>query len=647
MRDENNSHSEDILKAIQLEEKREKIGHLKIFLGMAAGVGKTYAMLQEAQRLHRKGIDVQVGVIKTHERKETARLLEGLTIIPEKKLLYKGKELLELDVDEIIKRKPQIVLIDELAHTNVPGSRHEKRWQDVIEILQKGIDVYTTLNIQHIESLKDMIESIAQVPIKETVPDSIIEMATSIELIDLTTEELLQRLKDGKVYLGEQPQIAIQHFFKKDRLTALREIALRYAAEKIDYDLLKMIPTDRSNGFKPRERFLVVVTPDLQSKKLIRATRRLAFSLHAPWIALYVDDGTNLDEDQSVMLAKNLATARDLGAEVITTHDTDTSQGIKLCAEQKNVTQIILGHDAKRSFWDWISFKRSTVDRLTKECPEIDIHVIRLEKSSTAYRKEKMRLPPEPFFQYVLAGLCTFLICLLNFFLLPNIGYQATGFVFLLSVFLQSLFFKIGPLVFASIVSFLVWDYYFVPPKNSFIITSQEDGALVFVFFLIALTIGIWTQRIRLQKDLLSKREKFTLTFSELLQEIGKAQSIQELLELLKKRLEQDLNGIFEIFLVNSQKELDISNSSFLQNDNKEKNLVLWVADNGKEAGWSTSTLPESKNFCIPLKSHEKVLGVLTYRPKNPKQVLDFEEKNLLYIICQQIVYFLEREQKK
>jgi two-component system sensor histidine kinase KdpD len=635
---------DQLLKSIKHQEKSENTGHLKIFLGMAAGVGKTYAMLKEAQMLHKQGVDVQIGVIKTHGRKETAQFLEGLPIIPEKKISYKGMECSEFDIDRVLQMRPKVVLIDELAHTNVPGSRHEKRWQDVVEILSKGIDVYTTLNVQHIESLKDLVESIAGIPIKETVPDSIIELATAIELIDIPTEELLTRLKDGKVYLGEQPQIAIQHFFQKDRLTALREIALRYAAEKIDYDLLKMIPSDRPNGWKPRERLMVVVTPSPESRKLIRVARRLSFNLHAPWIALFVDNGTILDAQESVSLAKNLALARELGAEVITTNDTHIAQGIERSARQKNVTQIILGRTSHTSFLDTLLQKKSLVDELAKACTDIDIHVIRLEKESSAYKKErKLQISYPGSIQYLIACFCVIILWSLSSILGPSIGYRAVGFCFLFGTLLQGLFLSIGPLIFSSVASFLIWEFYYVPPSDSFAIISKEDAALVLLYVLITIIMVLRVHHIRTQQLLLAKREKVTLALYETLQDIAKASSLDEFLASVKQHLNDTLHGTSEIFLSYPGKRLDTSSSSFLESDNKENNLVLWVFDNGKEAGWSTQTLPESKSLCIPLKSLDTVYGVLTYRPKDPNQLLHIEEKNLLYTIGHQIIYYVQQ----
>ena len=296
---------EALLQVIKLQEEKNKGGILKIFFGMSAGVGKTYTMLEDAQQRKAEGVDIAIGLVNTHGRKETDALTVGLSIIPEKSVNYKGSIFTELDIDAILKRRPQIVLIDELAHTNVPGSRHTKRWQDVIEILEAGIDVYSTLNVQHIESRKDVVEEITGIAIRETVPDSILERASQIELVDITPIELLKRLKEGKVYLGPQSEIAAKNFFQVDRLTALREIALRITAEKVDHDLHVLLPSQERTGlWKTSERLMVAVSPSPHSQRLIRTARRYAYVLNAPWIAMHVDDGRKLSELENENLAE-------------------------------------------------------------------------------------------------------------------------------------------------------------------------------------------------------------------------------------------------------------------------------------------------------------------------------------------------------
>ncbi|MBA3238311.1 MAG: hypothetical protein H0T62_08220 [Parachlamydiaceae bacterium] len=389
-----------LLQAIQQSERGSEKGALKIFLGMAAGVGKTYAMLEAAQKLSREGEDVVIGIIDTHGRKETAALLKGLKIIPLQQISYKGSVFGELNLEEIINTKPKLVLIDELAHSNIPGALHAKRWQDVVELLKNGIDVYSTLNVQHIESIKEFIESITAISIRETVPDSIIETANFIELIDITPEELLERLKQGKVYLGDMPEIATRNFFKEDRLTALREILLRYAAEKIDHDLHSMVSTaGRSIGWKHREKLMVAISHTIHSQKLIRTTRRLAFNLNAPWVALHVADGSSLNSFDKEILSKNLAMARDLGAEVIVVDAPNVAEAITHTARQHGVTQIVIGQMGSRFSLDSL-FRRTLIDQLGANSNDFDIHIVR--KTSYEQGNEPLATPYRGLFYFVI-----------------------------------------------------------------------------------------------------------------------------------------------------------------------------------------------------------------------------------------------------
>ncbi len=337
-----------LLRAIQKEETKSKSGKLKIFFGMSAGVGKTYKMLEEAQQLHKEGQNILVGTINTHGRKETELLLQGLPLLPEKWIKYRETVFEELDLETILKRKPPLILIDELAHTNVPGSRHQKRWQDVIEILDHGIDVYTTLNVQHLESRKDLVENVSGIQIRETVPDSILERASNLELVDISPSELLHRLKEGKVYLGTQSEIAARNFFKEETLTALREITLRVAAEKVDHDLHSLLPTGKE--WKTREKLMVAISPSLSSQQLIRRTRRRAFELDAPWVVVYVDTGQRLSDQDQKLLHSHLNLAQELGAEVVITHDLTIASALQRVAKQKEITQLVMGRPSPPPF---------------------------------------------------------------------------------------------------------------------------------------------------------------------------------------------------------------------------------------------------------------------------------------------------------
>lgn len=644
MNDDERPNPEELLAIVQREESQHLKGKLKIFLGMAAGVGKTFAMLEAAQNLKKDGIDVVLGIVDTHGRQETAQLLDGLPIIPEKEVKYKGATFKELDLDAIIARKPEIVIVDELAHSNVTGSRHPKRWQDVMEILDHGIDVYTTLNVQHIESRADLVENIAGIKIRETVPDLIVDRATSIELIDLTPEELLRRLKEGKVYLGDQSAIAVRNFFKEDRLTALREIVLRYAAEKVDHDLHGMFSTlERAEAWKPRERLMVAVSHHSHSQKLIRITRRLAFNLNAPWIALHVDDGTVLDELEQKTLSINLALARDLGAEVITTNG-DLAESLQRIARHKSVTQIIIGRSPDP--WAWLpSFfqSNSLLDQLAKECSDIDLHVIRKPLYSRKAGKWNWRpFTTESLSSYFIALFFVLGLSLFNIFFLPYIGYKIAGFIFLSGILFLSLFLRKGPIFFASILYALIWFIFFAPPFELMSSSADEDLILLVFYFLTAIITGILTDRAKKNKEMLVKREKSLEGLYEIVQEIATSPSLEHFLAKTKGKLSSILDGKCEIILKRADNGLIFDETSPIFHNEKEQAAANWVLQNGKEAGWSTSTLPFAQNLYIPLKGTNEVVGVLAYRSKVDKEP-SIEESNFLYTICQQLANYLEK----
>ncbi len=645
MKDEERPNPEELLEIVKREELLSQKGKLKIFLGMAAGVGKTYLMLEAAQKLKEKGIDIVVGVVDTHGRKETAELLENLPIIPEKIIKYKGSIFSELDIDAILARKPAIVIIDELAHSNVAGSRHPKRWQDVMEILDNGIDVYTTLNVQHIESCMDVVESIAGIKIRETVPDLVIDRAAFIALVDITPDELLQRLKEGKVYLGDQSVIAARHFFQEDRLTALREIVMRYAAEKVDHDLHGMFATSERIGvWKPRERLLVAVSHSPHSQKIIRITRRLAFNLNAPWIALHVDDSKVLDENDKKTLVNNLVLARDLGAEVITTFGDDIAQSIQRIARQKSVTQIIIGRSP--DLWQGMLsvFQRdSLLDRLARECSDIDLHVIRKSLfTRSATRKWQWPSFSEYFYSYLLVLFFVLGLTAINVVFLPTLGYQVAGFTFLAGILFSSLFLKKGAVFFASFLSGLIWYFYFIPADNLTPEDLRENMFLLVLYFLLAICTGILTDRTKLNREMLVKREKSIEALYEIVQGIASAASLAEILAAVKNKLNYVFDADSEVILKRPDDGLIFEETSPLFHHEKEQAAANWVLQNKKEAGWSTSTLPFAQNLYIPLKGGKDVVGVLAYRSKTDKE-LSVEDRNFLYTVCQHLANYLER----
>ena len=373
---------------------------------MCAGVGKTYEMLQAAHEARKKGIDVVIGFVETHGRAETEALLPGLTLIPRKTVDYRGTSLEELDIDAVLARKPALALVDELAHTNAPGSRHTKRYLDVVELLDNGIDVFTTLNVQHLESRADAVAQFSGAIVHETVPDSIFAQADEVEVIDLPPDELLRRLADGKVYTPERSTRAAENFFRPGNLTALREMALRLAAERVERQLREYMKSEKIPGpWKSGARLIVGITPSRDSVHLIRWTRRLAFTMQASWVAVFVETASQPAATEKELFARNVALARELGAEIVTTADADIAAAIVRVAREQNATQIIVGRPAGGMFW-----RKTLVDRLIELSTDVDVCVTSGEPTPGRAGGRRIRLPESRsgFVQYLTAGVARF-----------------------------------------------------------------------------------------------------------------------------------------------------------------------------------------------------------------------------------------------
>jgi two-component system sensor histidine kinase KdpD len=634
-----------LLKAIQRQEEQGRGGKLRVFFGMAAGVGKTFRMLQAAQARLVEGIDVVIGTVDTHGRKETEALVNGLPLIPRKRIEYKGTFLEEMDLEAVLRRKPKVVLVDELAHSNAPGSRHNKRYQDVLELLDNGIDVYTTINVQHLESRKDAVEQISGITIRETVPDSILERSSQIELVDLSPSELLKRLKEGKVYLGERAEVAQKNFFKEGPLTALREIALRITAERVDQELQSFRETTQEqNPWKATERLMVAVSHSPYSERLIRATRRIAYNLEAPWIAVNINTGLQLNDEDQAQLMKNLSMVRELGGDLVTTTDTDVPSALQRIARQKSVTQIVVGRPTKRIFQDIVE-GGSLLDRLVSESGDFDVHVIRQETKSAGSVSRWPRLGfHSDISDYFKVTLIISAISLLSFFTNDLVGYKAIGFVFLLGVLGVSLFFSMGPILLAAGSSVLIWDFLFIPPKMTFAINQKEDLIMCAMYFIAALTTGILTNRIRSHESLLRDREERTTLLYEIVSDIVNAAGRQEFADKICERVGKILNGECTVLVYQVGRLVPVGpKPSFITGNEKELAVATWVYSSNKRAGWSTDTLSEAAGLYVPLKGRGEPVGVLAYKPLGRKK-LGNDRENLLSIVAKQLAISIERE---
>ena len=639
---------DQLLKAVSRQEAAAPAGKLSIFFGMSAGVGKTYAMLTAAHARRADGVDVVIGLVETHGRNETAALTRGIEIIPRRKSSYRNAALEEMDLDALLARKPKLALVDELAHTNIPGSRHPKRWQDVVELLEAGIDVYTTLNVQHIESRKAMVEAIGRITVRETVPDAILERASAIELVDITPAELLKRLEEGKVYLGDRAEAAAANFFKEDRLTALRELALRLTAEKVDSDLHDLLVTGGgAETWKPAERLMVAVSHSPHSEGLVRATRRIAFGLGAPWLGVHVDTGESLSAIDRATLAKNLQLVQELGGELVSTGDTDVPGALERIARQRRVTQLVVGRPTRR-FRDFFS-GGSILDRLARQSAEYDILVLRPEPGTQRGSDKSFLFLGFGHFStkpYALACGTVTAVALLNSVLLPVIGYKAVGFIFLLSVLIVSLFVTFGAVTVAAILSALIWDYLFIPPFGTLYIRHAEDVMMVCSYFVAALVTGTLAHRIRARQQLIRQREERTEVLYDLVKSLVALVGIEESVDALAGKLRPLLQG--EIDLISSGPTGALQSRSVLQKvwlqSERERAVALWAYEHGKSAGWATDTLPSSAARYLPMRvSSGKALGVLAFHPDRDRRLTQ-DEENLLSAVAYQLALLLERE---
>lgn len=630
-----------LLAAIRSKDARAQRGRLKVFLGMCPGVGKTFAMLEAGQRELKAGRDIVIGYVETHGRKETDALTAGLPVIPRKSSEHRGIGLTEMDLDALLARRPQLVLVDELAHTNVPGSRHPKRWQDVRELLDAGINVFTTVNVQHVESRADTVRQITGAEIRETVPDSILDDA-EIELIDLPADELLQRLKEGKVYLGERAVTASQNFFRESNLTALRELALRLVADHVGESTQEFHRAQTGSGpWKTGHRLLVAVSASPLSESLIRWTRRFADSLKCPWLAVHVESSRQIDDAAKARLEKNLELARTLGAEVIATTDENLANGILRIAEQHNVSQIIVGKPAASGFIQWLRAGH-LLRRLTRDSGNIDLHVVRAEKTGSAQGTPRWRWRPQfDWQQYLTAVGIVAGVGLASWLIDPKFtAPRVPGLVFLLSVVVMALFLGRGPVFLAGALSALVWDYFFLPPRFTLYITSIEDGILFGLYFVVAIVLGQLVARIRAQEQAERQREERATALYHLSRELAQAGTRDEVVWQLLAETSRVFHSPAAVLLPGKNGLFEHPDNSLTLSE-KELNVAGWAFRNRKAAGKFTDTLPGAEALHLPLATERAAVGVLTV--SLPDKTLTLAQRDLLEAFAYQAALVLDR----
>ncbi len=639
-----------LLEAARREEGR--LGKLKIFMGAAPGVGKTYEMLQQARARKKDGYDLVVGVVETHGRKETEALLDGLEVVPRRRIEYKGQQLEEMDLDAIIARHPQFVLVDELAHTNVVGSRHPKRYLDVDELLNRGINVYTTVNIQHFESLNDVVAQITGVRVRETVPNSILDRADAIELVDITPDDLIQRLKDGKVYVPHQAERALEHFFSPANLTALRELALRRTAERVDEQLLMELQARAMPGPWPAgDRLLVCVSEDPRAAGLVRYTKRLADRLHAPWTALYVETkrSLNLTEEERDRVADTLRLAQALGGEQVTIPGGDRriADDVFAYAKANNITQLIVGKSTRSQWFELLN--GSVVRDLLRACGNISVHVIAGEEITgdpiprktvrTAERREPF--DPKP---YIFALLAIGAAVGVSEVLWPWIGVQNTDLVFLTAIVVIAVRFGLWPSLLASVVSALCYNFFFTEPYYTFSIADPRNVIAVVFFTIVAIVVSNVAARARTLAVTAMARARTTeslYAFSRKLAGVGTLDDV-----LWATAYQTALMLKVRVVLLLPENGSIAVKAGYPPEDNlDEADLAAakWAWDHNRAAGRGADTLPGAKRLFLPMRTSRGAIGVVGIDSDKPGPLLTPDQRRLLDALMDQAAVAIER----
>ena len=629
-----------LLAQLKREEAKSARGKLKIFFGMSPGVGKTYAMLQAARQKQAEGCEVVVGIVETHGRKETEALLEGMPIMPRLQVEYRGTTLPEMDLDAILTWHPQLAVVDELAHTNAPGSRHPKRYQDVLELLDAGIDVYTTLNVQHVGSRSDTVRQITGAPVSETVPDSVLDLADEIVLVDLTPDQLLTRLAEGKVYLGERAEWAAKNFFRESNLTALREMALRVVAEHVDRDLREIMSEQRIQGpWKSGDRLLVAVSASPYSERLIRYTRRLASSMEASWIVANIEGPRQLSQEEQTRLTRYIALARQLGAEVITTPGRDVAEALLRVAQQNNVTQIIMG---KPLGTPWFSFIKPDLLRwLMRNSGNIDIHMIPAEESAQPRRESfAERLERTPWEEFGIALGITAVVTGFSLSVFSYIGYWAIALFYLFAVVLAGMRLRRWPTFFLAALSALLWNFLFIPPRFTFYITKFEDFMMFGAYFVIAVVIGHLATQLHEREQAERRREERATALYRLTRALAASRDLSQALPKALQLISDFFHADAAVWLRDENGLTEHPASTFVPSK-KDESVAIWALQKKQAAGKSTDTLPDSQCLHVPLVTGDQAEGVLSVRLKTPPTL---EQRELLDAFAAQLAVFVNKE---
>ena len=628
---------------------RESRGRLKVFLGAAPGVGKTYEMLNQGRQRRLEGIDAVIGVVETHGRVETDRLTKGFEIIPKKRLSYKGRVLAEMDLDAILQRRPKVVLVDELAHTNVPGSRHPKRYLDVQEILEAGIDVYTTLNVQHLESLNDVVARITRIRVRETVPDSILDRADDVELVDLTPEDLIQRLKEGKVYVPEQAQRAVQHYFQAGNLTALRELALRRTAQRVDEQMVNYMRAHAIQGpWEASERVLVSVGRRPGAAALVRYGRRLADRLRASWTAVYVETSAaqRLSENERDRIAEALRVAERLGGEAVTVPASSVADGVIEYAQNNNFTHIVVA-TARRPRWLEL-IRPSAAHEIIRRAGDLSIHVVP-EDQSKAKDKDKEETSraassswkAEPFVGSVGVVVVALLIGLV---LQQSLAVSNIALVFITGVLVSAITYGRWPALFASFVSVLAYNFFFLPPLYKFTISDRENVVALFFFALVAVIVSNLMARVRDQVMTARERAKVTEDLYLFSRKLAGIVSLDDLLWATVYQIAAMLK-VRVVLLLPDGDGVSVRAGYPPEDllDDADLAAARWTWEHSRAAGRGADTLPGAKRLFLPMRTGRGTIGIIGLDNDRPGPILSPDQRRLLDALSDQAALAIER----
>lgn len=635
---------DELLARVQAEEARQARGQLKIFLGYAAGVGKTFAMLEAARQRQAEGVDVVIGYVETHGRAETEALVRGLETVPRRLIAYRGTVLPEMDLDAVLARRPALALVDELAHSNAPGSRHARRYLDVEELLAAGIDVYTTMNVQHLESLNDVVAQITGVTVWEKVPDSVLDSASSIEVVDLPPPELLQRLQDGKVYVPEQAAQAIQRFFRMGNLTALRELTLRRTAEQVDEQMRAYMQTRAIPGPWPAgDRLLVCISPSPLSERLVRSARRLAHELKAEWFAVYVETIGNarLPQADQDRIARTLRLAEELGAKTVTLPGHDVATTIVDYARQHNITKIIAGKPLRPRWRELLG--GAVVDRLIQHSGDIDIYVVSSAPNGMVAVTPKSWRPHRPWQRYVWAVALVALATLAGEPIHRIVTPTNLVMLYLAVVVVAAIYLGRGPAMLAAGLSVVAFDFFFVEPKGRFTVADTEYILTFIGLFVVGMVISSLAARSREQAEAAQQREVQAVALYELSRDLAVASGLDDILPVIVRHVGSTFAREAAILLPGGATLTVQAQSPGFALDDNEMAVAAWVFKQGQPAGRGTDTLPASSGRYIPLKTARGVIGVLGVQPLEPGPHLRPEQRRLLEAFASQAALAIER----